>query len=310
MTLLPSKNWKIIKLFIKSVGEDHSIDKGAISDDYQFLESLGIFDKTTNGKLTDTGIIFFESAFIKYDGKEKEILRSLLLSYPVTIAIQQYLWGIKDIKIDQILATLKLTNLWSYDSTERLTHFLDLLNYVEIINYNKKFRKIEILIPPDTSNIPKNIYIDPARPFSNILWIKKVIGECEGFVYWLDKHFQKEALEWLWAVADANKIKEIKIISLDLGDKNLNSEAKKCYKRFKQELNNKGIIATWATIDSKLINDSHDRWILGKNNYLRNLPNVNAISSGQRSEINLSENYSEIIIAFNKYWSMAKKINI
>ncbi len=74
-----------------------------------------------------------------------------------------------------------------------------------------------------------------------------------------------------------------------MGDVNLSSDARKYYRRFKQEMENKGISVAWATIDSKLVRDTHDRWILDDVGYLRNIPNVNAISSGQRSEMNLSE---------------------
>jgi hypothetical protein len=84
---------------------------------------------------------------------------------------------------------------------------------------------------------------------------------------------------------------------------NLGADARNAYKRFKKEMNNKGIDVTWATIDSRDIRDAHDRWIIGKNEYLRNIPNVNAISSGQRSEMNYSENYDEASTAFASYWA-------
>jgi len=98
------------------------------------------------------------------------------------------------------------------------------------------------------------------------------------------------------------------ILSLDLGESNLGPETKKYYKRFKQEMKNKEITAIWSTIDSKSVRDSHDRWIMDENGYLRNVPNVNAISSGQRSEISVSENYDKLRPIFEEYWRKSKEI--
>ncbi len=190
-----------------------------------------------------------------------------------------------------------------------MTHFLDLLNLVGILNYNRGTKRLRVLISPDTPSVPKSIFIDPKRPFSNIVWIKRILDECDGFIYWLDKHFQKEALEWLWAIADASKIKEIKILSLDLGDANLNGAARKSYRDFKREMESKGISVSWAIIASTQIKDSHDRWIIGGNNYLRNVPNVNAISSGQKSEMILSDNFDAVLELFKEYYAKATALS-
>lgn len=308
-TLLPQNSWKKMLPYIQAAGESGSINRHELGDDYDFWEQLGVFEKTAPGELSEVGRAVFEALYIRRDGEETGMLRHLLLSFPATIAIQQYLWGVPNVTVEQVLTVLKTTGFWFYDSREPLTHFLDFLNYAEILTYNKKTRAVKVLISPDTPRVPRNVFIDPARPFSNILWIKRVLGECEGYIYWLDKHFQKDALEWLWAIADAEKINEIRILSLDMGDINLGGEARKYYKRFEQEMSNKGIKTTWATIESTLIRDTHDRWIMDGNGYLRNIPNVNAISSGQRSEINYSENYDQALSAFNNYWSKGQEVN-
>lgn len=306
--LLPQNSWKKLLPYIKSAGERESISKSQLGDDYKFLRDIGIFAEANDNMLTDTGRAFFEAAFIRCDGNDTEILQQLLLQYPFTVALQQYLWGVKDVKIEQVLTVLKSTGFWTYSSIEPMTHFLDLLNQAGIISYSRKLRQVKILISPDTSHVPKNVFIDPSRPFSNILWIKRVLAECNGSILWFDKHFQKEAFEWLWAIADANKIKKIHVLSLDLGEANLNTEAKKYYQRFKREMFGKGIEVLWRVIDSKLLRDTHDRWIMDDNEYLRNIPNVNAISSGQRSEMSKSENYNDVYSAFNDYWAKAADV--
>ena len=309
MIQLLQHNWKALLQYIKLAGEEKSLDKKKFTEDFRFLQKIGIFKSNESGELTEMGNLFFESIFIRRDVEGKNILRNLLLKYPPTIVLQQYFWGMTA-EIEQILTALKSRGFWSYSSTEPLIHFLDLLNYTGIISYSKKNRKIRILISPDIPQIPKNIYIGPQRPFSNIMWVKRALAECTGFIYWFDKHFQKEALEWLWAIADVNKISEIKILSLDLGETNLNKETKKDYRRLKTELFNKGIKMVWATIDTKLVRDSHDRWILADKKYIMNIPNVNAISSGQNSEIIRSDNHEEILKVFNEYWLQGKEILI
>jgi hypothetical protein len=306
--LLPQNNWKKVLPYVKTAGENGSVSQSDLGDDYIFWEELGVFNPTASGELSDAGRAIFEALYIRCDGGEKELLKNLLLSFPPTIAIQQYLWGVSNITVEQVLTVLKVAGFWFYDSNEPLTHLLDFLNYAEIIIYNKKTRLVSILISPDTQRAPKNIFLDPSRPFSNILWVKRILSECDDGIYWLDKHFQKEGLEWLWAIADSERISEIRILSLDMGDTNLNPDARKYYRRFKQEMANKGITVIWATIDSKLIRDTHDRWVLDRVGYLRNIPNVNAISSGQRSEMNLSENYDEARKAFDEYWLKSREI--
>ncbi|MFH1047931.1 MAG: hypothetical protein V1738_06535 [Patescibacteria group bacterium] len=306
--LLPQNNWRKMLHYIKLVGENGTISNLDSVDDYYFWEELGVFEKTVTSELSENGKAIFESIYIRRDGNETEIFKQLLLAFPPTIALQQYLWGILEVSVDQALTVLKTTGSWVYNSNEPLTHFLDFLNFAGVITYNKRTRAVKILISPDAPRVPRNVFIDPSRPFSNILWIKRVIGECSGSILWLDKHFQKEGLEWIWSIADAEKITEIRILSLDMGDKNLGSDAKNTFKRFRQEMTNKGINASWATIDSKEIRDIHDRWILDGVGYLRNVPNVNAISSGQRSELNLSENYDEARHMFEEYWLKGAKI--
>lgn len=307
--LLPQTNWKKALPHIKKAGENGAIGRHDLGDDYSFWEELGVFLRgTPSGELTESGRAVFEALYIRRDGSEKEVLKHLLLAFPPTVAIQQYLWGVASVDVEQVLTVLKTTGFWCYDSREPLTHFLDFLNYAEIVNYNKKTRVVKVLVSPDTPRAPRNVFIDPSRPFSNIMLVKRVLGECEGGIYWLDKHFQKEGLEWLWAIADAEKITEMRILSLDMGDVNLGTDARKYYRRFKQEMANKNISVVWATIDSKLIRDTHDRWILDGVGLVRNIPNVNAISSGQRSELNATDNYDEARKAFDGYWSQSTEI--
>ena len=301
---LPETPWRKLRSRIKLLGE--RLPLGKTNGGFRFLNDLEIVDDTN--KLTAKGRLLFEEAFIrKNPEREREILLDTLLNHPAAQALQQYLWGMENVSIEQVITTLRTAGFLGTSRTTALTHFLDFLNSIGFLSYNKKKKKVRILLAPSDVSAPKNIFISPERPFSNIMWTKKMLSECKGFIYWLDKHFQKEALEWLWSVADANKIKEIRILSLNLGESNLNNEAKEVYSRLKKELQHKKISLLWKTIESTKIRDQHDRWIIGKDS-LRNLPNVNAINSGQRSEIISSDNYKEALTAFEEYWKLSEEI--
>lgn len=333
--MLPTHQWNKIEPLIKILGEGEFVSEEEHKEDYIFLCDIGIFkpnpavfqlhdfkndiDWFNLGKpnyipeylLTDSGNVFFEEVFIRHNTIEKEkILQKLLLDFSPTQAIQQYLWGVKNIGIDQVLTVLKKTNFWVFKEKKLLTHFLELLNLAKIIKYDRKNKKIVILVSPDKVSIPQNVYIDPTKPYGNIYWIKKLLSECEGYIYWVDKNFTNEAFDWLYTIADGNKIKEIRILSLDMGDQNLSKNAKKNYKRFREELLNRKITVVWKTIESTKIKDTHDRWIIGDNKFVRNVPDVNTISSGKRSEMTKSDNHKEILAAFLGYWALGVDVKI
>jgi hypothetical protein len=308
---LPKTSWKVFLSYIKRVGENE-IPEGtsSVDDHFLFLVDIGIlstFDSSTL-ELTVVGKSIFESSCIRNEDDGRDMLQQALLNYPPVTVLQQYLFGVKNISTGQVLTVLKSTGFWENNVASTLTHFLDLLNLAGIIDYAKRSKTLVIKIAPNTETLPRSIFINPASPFSNIVWIKRVLSECRSFIYWFDKHFQKEALEWLCSIADANNIQEIRILSLDLGEKNLTSATKKSFKRFKEELENRGILVTWATVELTLTRDTHDRWIIGADGYVKNIPNVNAIQSGQRSEVNSSENYRLVLETFNKYWEQSKEI--
>lgn len=298
----PTKKWAEIEITIKQIGENDIFD--LFSKDLGFLISLELIKKNSNYKLSDIGKLYFEEVFIKGNLKDGEkLLFGQLLNHPPACAIQQYLYGVKNPSISQVITVLKTTGFWQ--EKIKITHYLDLLNNLKIITYNRKAKAVKVLVQPNTEKIPSSIFIDPKRPYSNILWTKKIISNCNEYIYWLDKHFQKEAFEWIFSSANANKINTIKILSLALSD--IGKSTKKEFNRLKEELANKGITIKWQVIDSKKIRDSHDRWIISKDE-ARNIPNVNAISSGQRSELNLSQNKEDLKKAFLEYWKFSKEI--
>lgn len=304
---LPQRTWIAYEKIIKAIIEDEELD--VLNDDIDFLRSIHFVDQALDKGLTELGTAYYDSKFIRSEfEKSNAELKKGLLQFPPCEAILQLLYGVKTPKKDNVLSILKSRGFWCYTDESPLTNLLLMMNLVGLITYSKKFKTIKVLYNPTSEEtmMPSSIFIDPARPYGNKIWLKRVLLDCKGYIYWLDKHFTPAGLEYLWETADANKIKNIKILSLGL-DVHVTVKAVKEYKDLKKEFSNKGIILEWFKIDSAFIRDTHDRWILS-DKMAWNLPDVNTIMSGSRSDINKSGSYKEMKDAFLDYLKYAKEI--
>ena len=307
--LLPQGPWSAYEKIIKSLAEGEEAD--ASYDDLNFLRSINFVTPTLLAvALTELGASYYDNKFIKCDSnKADDELRGGLLQFPPCEAILQLLFGVKTPKKDNALSILKSRGFWCYADQSPLTNLLLMMNSVNLITYSKKFKTIEILYNPtaEETMLPSSIFIDPARPYGNKIWLKRVLLSCKNYIYWLDKHFSSAGLEYIWEAANANKVNDIKIISLGL-DTHATAKARKEYKDLKRELSNKNILLEWLRIDPLLIRDNHDRWILS-DMMAWNLPDVNTIMSGSRSDINKSDSHKEMKEAFLDYLKKSKEIS-
>ena len=293
---------KLFRLFVED-------DESPLGDDFDFLKQLGFISSDTLGaELTELGQSYYDAQFIRSDVETaNEILKSALLKFPPAEALLQLLHGVDNAKRDNALAVLKSRGFWCYADETPLTHFLSLLNQTGLITYSKKHRTLRIIhnVHDYKNELPQNVFVDSSTPYSNIEWLRRILSDCSGHIYWLDKHFLKQGLSYIWEVADANKVTKVTVISLLL--KEHDKTTIKEYRRLKEELANKGIVLEWLVIDSKEIRDTHDRWILSKNAGW-NLPDLGTILSGSRSEISKSSNYREVEKAFRAYCKKAKEM--
>ena len=309
-TLIPATNRSRLLTTIQAIGENETLPDSK-SEELSFLVRLGMCRAVTESRfeLSSIGEEFYKQLFLLRDLQSaKKIFRDLLLNQPIVATMQRYFWKLGPVSKPQLVSLLKFSDKSGFIEFRYLTHWLDILNYAGIISYDRKGGAFRVLLEPTDPQIPDSILISPERPYTNVLLVKKVMRECKGFLYWFDKHFQKVGLEWLLEIADPEQVREIKILSLDMGNKNLGKEAKRDYRRLKKELENKGIALAWSVIDSKEVKNIHDRWIIGGNGYLRNVPDANSISSGHRSELIKSENYEEVLTAFNNYWQISQEV--
>ncbi len=305
--LLPQRTWSSYEKILKAIAEDE--DSDGSNDDIDFLRSLG-FMEITSDSLTELGTSYYHGRYIRSEvDRANEALKKGLLQFPPCEAILQLLYGVKNPKKENALSILKSRGFWCYMDESPLTNLLLMMNSVGLITYSKKFKTIQVLFnqTAEETEIPSSIFIDPTRPYGNKMWLKRVLSGCKGNIYWLDKHFTSAGLEYIWETADANKIKDIKILSLGL-DVHITPKVLKEYRDLKKELSSKGISLEWLKIDSTLIRDTHDRWILSDQTAW-NLPDVNTIMSGSRSDINKSGSNKEMKIAFLEYLKHAKEIS-
>jgi len=289
---LPRHSWKKIEEVIKKIIENpqDSTYFSNYTDVLNFLKDIGIIFENKI-ELTEIGKEYYTKSFVQTDVSEsKRILSELLKKHPATQAICQILWGVKNIKRENIFNLLKLERLIELNfKQEELAPFLMLLNNCKIINYSKKNQTIKINYNPKSQEtVPEDIFLAPSTPFGNVLNLKKVIRNCKKFINWFDKNFGVKGFEVLYDEVDGNDVRTIKILtSLD---QNVNKKMKSEFERFQEEMKNRGIkVEMRVIVDNKITRNIHDRWLIAGNTKY-NLPPVNSIFQNQTAEIKKTTN--------------------
>lgn len=302
--LLPKSNWNAIvnELIAKKINEKHEINP----DLAPFIAQLKYLND--DGTLSELGTEITRLEFVRRDTTTaNQIHHKAVLSLPATQAIIQSLWGVDSVDVTQVKNALLFLGVEEQLLNKRLVNMLEVLNRNKIIVFNRKSTAVNILVAPlesAQSKAPDHIYIDSARPFSNDVMIREILREARGKLMWLDKYFQKEGFEWLLREADANNIHSIEIVSSDTG-KPTDPHALSDYKKLKKELGIKGISLEWRILARNDSHDFHDRWILDDNGLCYNVPSINSIKSGQKSELHKSPNGNEVRLSFDKYFKMS-----
>lgn len=298
---LPVHSWNKYQIHLKGIGERQP--NKFSPDEMEFLQELNLVN--SEGRLTYMGNEYFLAKCIKNDTiKENLILRKSLLEYGPAVVICQLLKGVPNSNKNSVETLLRYHGYGDKLSDRKIGILLSIMNQVGVISYNKKTGIINVKVNLSAEQeAPANIFISPDKPFSNKVWLRKVLEQMNDHIYWFDKHFFPMALEELNDAIDGNKINEVKILSLDLGE-NTGKKAKKKYQDLKLELASKNVNFEWRLIDSTLVKPTHDRWVFGSNiGY--NIPDVGSIYSGKHSELNRSCNLVELHSLFQNYWDMS-----
>lgn len=311
MATFPHKSWKGYAETIKSLGEQRTNVPAA---DLSFLGEIGFINFTqgvfigdTVASLSELGSEYFNIHFIQGDEiLANETLRKGLLNYKPVAVLCQMLEGIKFARKATADSILRSQGLGAGLTDRNLGTLLTIMDTAGVIGYTK----VEIHLYEHTASkkeVPQSVFISPDTPYANRTWLRRILSECDDYIYWLDKHFLASGLEPLWEAVDGNKVQDIRILSLKL-EGNSGKGPMRSYKDLKTELAKKGVKLEWRFIDSEKVRKTHDRWIMGKN-YVRNVPDVGTILSGKHSELNIGSDPKTIKGVFEAYWVEATSVD-
>ena len=294
--LIPKTDWNSLtdSLLKYKIGNDSvGVPSGVVAE-------LEAYNYISNDKLTDDGENLLTQHFIrKNDSVVRALHVSKLIELSATQALLQAIWGLSDVDVDQVKHALTFAGASPDEVNKSVTHFLAILNQFDIVTYSKKLRTVKPLISPmDTDRVPAHVFVDSKRPYANSFWIRKIIAECQGSLYWIDKYFDKSAIEWLWREATSERISHIVIISSPPGGE-IDKTTITDYRKLVKELSNRGINMEWRILPKDKSHLIHDRWMLDDKDLCFNLPSTGTINSGQSSELLRSDNHDTVLALFN-----------
>lgn len=148
------------------------------------------------------------------------------------------------------------------------------------------------------------VMISPTKPFSNETMILNTIRECDEYLYWIDKYFNRKGLEWLTqALLENNRVRTIKILaSKSRPELAKTSKLRGEFKDFKKEMKERGIECELRIL-TDLAKNIHDRWIITQDTSY-NVPSIDVIARGQYAEIQKDANRPD----FELWWSTSLDI--
>jgi len=147
--------------------------------------------------------------------------------------------------------------------------------------------------------------ITPANPVENRLHFRQTIANCKGYLYWVDRYFNYEGLEFLTHALNMQDVKHVKILT-SVYQNGVNQKLYSEFEKFQKELKTKGITCEMQVIMTKdLHRQMHDRFIVAEN-VTYNVPSPTTVNLGQYSEIKKSS----AAVPFDEWWDSTESIDI
>jgi hypothetical protein len=297
--MLPSRSWRQDRDAIRAVGEHRgSGDDGSIA----FLQSLGLI--AVNGlRLTTAGQAYFEAEFIEQNSeRSREILGGILLQHCAeAAALAQALAKHERASREIAESVIRNQGYGERLTNRRLGTLLALMHEAQVIDYSKSEGQFKVLAQPLSEKaIPDSVFISPDTPWSNGRWLSRILAEAQDFVYWFDKHWLPGGLDLIGESIDGDRVGDLRVLSLEM-DESVTKRAKRKYRDLGRELGARGISFEWRFAESQSVRRVHDRWIVTGSSAW-NVPNLNAITSGQRSELMKTDNGAKLTSMFDGLW--------
>jgi hypothetical protein len=298
--VFPRSSWATYDTYLRLIGERRFAGS---ANDAAFLKELRFVDDAL--QLTEEGEAYFVARYVHGDDDVAEsYLRAAVLRLPACCTLVRLLAGRGPVGRDRAITALRSHGLSEGLNDRAVGQLLALLNRAGAIRYSKRPGVFEISTDLPSAPLPaRDVFIDPDTPYANRMWLRRVLEECGESVWWLDKHFMPSALEVIWEACAPGRVRDVRIISLSLHE-NTTKRAKGAYRDLKRELHARAISLEWRLIASRKLRATHDRWIIGSKS-ARNVPNVNAILSGQHSELIRSDQPDVLRSLFERYWQLA-----
>jgi hypothetical protein len=131
----------------------------------------------------------------------------------------------------------------------------------------------------------KDAYLDPAKPFTNELALRKVMRSLSGRVFWYEQHMSRKNLEPLMEEIDPEQVNDVHLLS---GPANVTAKVKRAFESFVVEMRNKGVQVEWRVLPADVARDIHAR-VLFDDAAVWELPPINSLYKGTVDSIHLSK---------------------
>ncbi len=118
-------------------------------------------------------------------------------------------------------------------------------------------------------------YLDPTRPFTNELALRRVLRELRGQVFWYEQHMGPKALELLIEELSPSVV-EVRLLS---GPANITDRVKRRFERFVEELGHKDVKAEWKVLPADVARELHAR-VIYDDETIWELPPLNSLLKG------------------------------
>lgn len=300
--MLPSRSWAAYEADLRCIGEHRSLQA---QTDLSFLAAVGLV-QVAPPALTSLGQRYFTLRFIEgQEAAATEVLQDCVIKRcPEAAAICQLLANRPKVSRQVAETVLRNQGYGSQLNDRRLGSLLALMGRVEAIEYSKRDGAFRVLARPLLDDeLPRSMFVAPETPWSNRRWLLRVLGECRGFLYWLDKHFLPGGLEFIGEAVDGEQISTVHVVSLPL-EENLSRKTRRAYADLVKELRGRGVSFEWRFLPSTEFRDTHDRWLISEHRAW-NVPNLNAILSGQHCELVETQNQQRLTHMFERIWTKA-----
>jgi CBS domain-containing protein len=245
--------------------------------DRQLLDLLQLRD---GDALTAQAEGLYEAAFIDGDQERaKDLCRRIMLDQPLTQVLLQSLAGRPSMTFSGVQHLLARHGMARLDQASMLRRFLGVLNEVDIVAYAKKSQTVRSTTSGEDVEVPRIRVVQPGRNYSNVMHLRRIIRDCEDYIWWAEPHLNGKALEPLADEINPDRVKSVRMLS---GPVAINESTRRDWHRFQREMAEAGVDAQWRVLPKGRV-PFHDRYLLGRNQAW-NVPPINTVYKGSYSE--------------------------